>query len=363
MKPGRFFLTRTLALFLTLCLALPAPVFALRPAEIKQQQAGLEQLEKALGVVPTATGLEERNRLAEEVELAVATLVKILGYEKLSGRRHITAPLGEAKNRLESDRRYMTNTAGTEKEDQALANAGVDLVETWRQIGDSSKLKLYRDLLSRQEVDRIFFFMTNGTWKEALRRFAEPNPSPLPAAGLEEGVTVEDRATGQKLLVTANGVRVNGYTTTSSHEVVPAELMDVLEPAQERILVPLANIPSSVALLIQRGILSDLVIRALEAAHVNFQFFDLEDVPQLEPDPSREFVYVMNVPIGSEREWVLNPVSLILNFRSAAPDGYPETPRELGAFINIARKADGMVLRITTLYRSKTDIIALGTQV
>lgn len=49
MKQPPFF-TRTLALLLSLSLAAPSPALALRPTEIKQQKAGLESLEEAMGV-------------------------------------------------------------------------------------------------------------------------------------------------------------------------------------------------------------------------------------------------------------------------------------------------------------------------
>lgn len=61
MSQKLFFYPRILALFLSLCLALPNSALALRPNEIKQQEAGLEALEKALGAAPNsapAAGME-----------------------------------------------------------------------------------------------------------------------------------------------------------------------------------------------------------------------------------------------------------------------------------------------------------------
>lgn len=59
MKSALFFYPRISALFLSLALTLPPPVFALRPQPIKQQKAGLEDLEKVLGVPPPSAGAEE----------------------------------------------------------------------------------------------------------------------------------------------------------------------------------------------------------------------------------------------------------------------------------------------------------------
>jgi hypothetical protein len=71
-----------------------------------------------------------------------------------------------------------------------------------------------------------------------------------------------------------------------------------------------------------------------------------------------ENIYVLRVP-GSGREWVPDPQALVVNLHSGL-----ESTSELGALINIARAADGHVVRVNAVYRSglESSIIAIDTQ-
>lgn len=182
-------------------------------------------------------------------------------------------------------------------------------------------------------------------------------------AGLEEaGVRVVNEVNGTGLVIPRRGLSADWYTAWDGVEV-PSSLLGILDPERERIIAPHADISTQTTVFVQWGVLSGRVVDALEAAGARVEQFDLENVPAA--DPERENVYLLDVPIGSERrEWVLDSNAIVINFRSSNADNRPGSPEELGALINVAREADGRILRVGQIYRSDlhNDIIAIDTQ-
>lgn len=175
-------------------------------------------------------------------------------------------------------------------------------------------------------------------------------------AGLEE----------TSLVVPQQGLPATWYTKADGAEI-PSGWLDILDPERERILAPLANVASGTRVFVQSGALPAEVLAALREfgreAGVEVREFGLDDVPQA--DPTRENVYVLDVPPGTERrEWVRDARAIVINLRPAGPEGRPATLRELGALINVAREADGRILQVGKIYRSdlQNDVIAIDTQ-
>ena len=79
-------------------------------------------------------------------------------------------------------------------------------------------------------------------------------------------------------------------------------------------------------------------------------------------------MFLLDVDIGREREFVLDSSAIVINFRSTQPDdNHPDSPEELGALINAARQADDNLFRAGRLYRStdpelRNSVIAVDTQ-
>lgn len=215
------------------------------------------------------------------------------------------------------------------------------------------------DLVTRRELGR------NLTWEREIRQLSKVifrRLDDLSTSGLEEaGVWVMDEERGTGIVIPRQGLLANWYTAWDGVEV-PSSLLGILDPERGRIMAPTADIDSRTALFAQKGVLSGRVVDALEAAGVRVEQFDLESVPAA--DPERESVYLLDVPAGSEREWVLDPNAVVVNFRSSNATRRPDSPEELGALINVAREADGRILRVGAIYRSDLhdDLIAIDTQ-
>lgn len=131
---------------------------------------------------------------------------------------------------------------------------------------------------------------------------------------------------------------------------------------EKRIPVLPAEISSETALFIQRTVLPSTVLEALTQAGIPFKEFDLGAIP--DSDPQMETTYLMDVPAGTEREWVTNPEAAIINFRLEQSGDRPHSILELGGLIAIARDAADRVLQVRTIYRSDLDnsMKAIDTQ-
>ncbi|MBI3324578.1 MAG: GNAT family N-acetyltransferase, partial [Candidatus Omnitrophica bacterium] len=191
---------------------------------------------------------------------------------------------------------------------------------------------------------------------------------PTPAgAGLEErpGARIVNESRRTALFVPQGGLLANWYTDSDGEEI-PLSLLEILDPDEERIVVPLADVSSQTAVFVQEGVLPEPVMEALRVAGVQVKRFTLDKIPQ--GDPARENVYVMDVPLGSERrEWIRDPQAIVINLRPAGPKGRPGTPQELGALINVAREADERILQAGPIHRSsdpelRNAVIAIDTQ-
>ena len=186
-------------------------------------------------------------------------------------------------------------------------------------------------------------------------------------AGLEEaGAGVTEGATVENLVVPWSGLQAHWYTRVNG-QAIPTKLLDILDIEAERTLVPKANVSSATTLLIQEGTLSEEIMQTLQGLQqdgVAVATFRLESVPRLEPFVGHDYVYVMDVPVGSEREWVLDPSAMVINLRPAIPERRPASSAELGALINAARGAEGRILRVGGIYRSslQDSVIAIDTQ-
>ena len=133
---------------------------------------------------PTAAGLEEKSTLVEELGTAIGVLSKILSQEVLSrdGRRNARISLEGARESLQSKLRFLSTNVG--KEDEAVARAGVDLMQAWKTINEHRHL--YRNVLASSEMDRLLVFITADNWRQALQKLARSAKPTAIAAGLEE---------------------------------------------------------------------------------------------------------------------------------------------------------------------------------
>jgi len=192
-------------------------------------------------------------------------------------------------------------------------------------------------------------------------------------AGLEEGTATAVRAPSRavplvqdiggvqvgEFFIPWSGLLMEGYTTAEDGELAPLELVNVLEPGRVRILAPEAPIQAHIAVHIQRGVpIREEVVRTLQNDGVKISFFEeLGQIPEAIPDSQN--IYLLKVAPGQEREWVMDSSALIVNFTTADPELGIRSPGQLAALINVARRADGRVLRIGGIYRSQRDIFAL----
>jgi len=178
----------------------------------------------------------------------------------------------------------------------------------------------------------------------------EPKPKPESSSGLEEvevqrvaGVAEQDGVLVGDRVIPWAGRSMNWYSgLEETGELVPIGLQQILHEREDRLVVPLAKIPSETAVYIQSGVWVDPapMVQALKEAGVHgVELFDLSNVPQGEP--GQEKVYLVDLPIGSERrEWILDKSALVINFRGAPLESRPETLGELGGLINVAREVN-----------------------
>lgn len=175
--------------------------------------------------------------------------------------------------------------------------------------------------------------------------------------------------TEEKTTVPAQGARLNWYSSeiVGTDGIASPAWMELLDSAENRLVVPLAYIRAGTVVLVQKGLLSSEMIRALrEMKGIELKEFLLQEFPQV--DQSRENVFVVAVPHGSELEERINAAGgIVVNLYGSPPNQRPESARELGALINAARAADGRVLEVGGLYRStdpelRNSVIAVDTQ-
>ncbi len=396
-----------MALLLALSLIFPAPASALRPAGLEESNeetrnafvtqltvvpspaAGLEELLVKLAKKP-AISLEDINRVYAEVKGLPAPssrMYGVLGAERLGDL--LSWLNASPKERLDWKRyRYMDNFIlnfkewGFNPEDPIKRAAFTHWVVTAAFIPFEThnhrtgwalmNLLLLRDgVLTRplqwkpewkNDYMAALDFIHSDSSPHNMIRFLKSCFLDMPAGLEEAGVRVVDEVNGTGVVIPRRGLLADWYTAWDGVEV-PSSLLGILDPKRERIIAPAADISTQTTVFVQRGVLPGRVVDALEAAGVRVEQFDLENVPAA--DPERENVYLLDVPIGSERrEWVPDSNAIVINFRSGSAGNRPDSPEELGALINVAREADGRILRVGAIYRSDlhNDLIAIDTQ-